>query len=496
MTNEACARAKEVLERNRQSLFSLPNVIGSGVGKKQIAGIFQNTIGIVVFVSKKVTELAENERIHAFLEEIPTDVRVANFMPFNEMNKTQMQDRIPMDSPTPAGASDSIGVGPPPLVQVNPPLSSYGSIGLILEIAGVEGATPQATSACALTAFHVLCVGPANNVAGAGQHEQGTYDAYQPASIEGGESEGRVYEWFNPYLSPSGIYDLKMDVATAILPGLAKSEYRTNYITGVGIMTNAVPLELNQTVRLKGYYGSGSGDVTAVCCTLLLPLTPSLGYTIVHNLFEISAENSSVGPGDSGGAIYTPMGEFIGIINGGSPDNKSILGTDYGSIANAIPSASTTFKKLAQRYTILMKAQSPDGAPLVLSPDPTDSIGGILTVQKWSQNEALQQWFLSFCPAQNAFVIINALTGQMIQTASNEKMSAVTMADYKGDKNISNLQSWTINPWLGGYFGVRPAASSDLNLNAEGDSWNSGTPIILYPWEGSLQNMMWIFNPL
>lgn len=42
---------------------------------------------------------------------------------------------------------------------------------------------------------------------------------------------------------------------------------------------------------------------------------------------------------------------------------------------------------------------------------------------------------------------------------------------------------------------VRTIANDDLNLNAKGDDWKPGTPIIVWKWDGG-QNEVWTFKPI
>lgn len=141
--------------------------------------------------------------------------------------------------------------------------------------------------------------------------------------------------------------------------------------------------------------------------------------------------------------------------------------------------------------------------PLVLSPDPASPIDGGLQAVTNDPNNLLQHWCLPYCPTtQNqeyGFAIMNRITGQIIQASSDNKNSAVELVDYPGAENLTNLNTWTIQESsnVGGcYFAIRPSADSDLNLNAKGSTWPSGTSIILYPWDGSKNNMSWQFSPV
>ena len=69
---------KASLERHKQELLQLPNVLGVGVGPKVVAGDPTDQMAIKVFVSRKVPveELKPDECVPASLDGFPTDVEV------------------------------------------------------------------------------------------------------------------------------------------------------------------------------------------------------------------------------------------------------------------------------------------------------------------------------------------------------------------------------------------------------------------------------------
>jgi hypothetical protein len=66
----------DIQRRAEQSLLSLPNVVGVGVGRKAVAGFDTNEPCLVALVSRKlqVTQLGEADRIPEFVEYCKTDV--------------------------------------------------------------------------------------------------------------------------------------------------------------------------------------------------------------------------------------------------------------------------------------------------------------------------------------------------------------------------------------------------------------------------------------
>ena len=69
---------KDVKNRHRDYLMSLPNVVSLGVGPKMVERVSTETTAIKVYVSRKVplSDLAQNERIPEQIEGFQTDVEV------------------------------------------------------------------------------------------------------------------------------------------------------------------------------------------------------------------------------------------------------------------------------------------------------------------------------------------------------------------------------------------------------------------------------------
>ena len=69
---------KDVKNRNRDLLMSLPNVVSLGIGPKIVKSVATETIAIKVFVSRKVhkSNLSKDERVPKQIEGFQTDVEV------------------------------------------------------------------------------------------------------------------------------------------------------------------------------------------------------------------------------------------------------------------------------------------------------------------------------------------------------------------------------------------------------------------------------------
>lgn len=71
-------RAKEILAAHREMLMGKANVVGVGVGLKQVGEKYTATIALIVLVTHKVPadELADGDLIPEEIEGIPVDVQV------------------------------------------------------------------------------------------------------------------------------------------------------------------------------------------------------------------------------------------------------------------------------------------------------------------------------------------------------------------------------------------------------------------------------------
>lgn len=75
--NEAIEQAKEVKAKYQEQLLALPNVVGVGVGLKEVRGDFTDQIAVIVNVSKKIpsVDLPPDAVVPPELEGVATDVQ-------------------------------------------------------------------------------------------------------------------------------------------------------------------------------------------------------------------------------------------------------------------------------------------------------------------------------------------------------------------------------------------------------------------------------------
>ena len=104
-----------------------------------------------------------------------------------------------------------------------------------------------------------------------------------------------------------------------------------------------------------------------------------------------------------------------------------------------------------------------------------------------------QLWGLSFVPSMGGFAMLNKATNQYAKAVSNSNSAAVIGVPLRPDDPLGDpLATWTLSgaekP------AVRPVKNSDLNLNARGEKWGPGTPIIIHSWDGGDPNERWSFT--
>jgi hypothetical protein len=70
-------RAKEILAVHREYLMTKANVVGVGVGLKQVQERYTQSVALIVLVTRKVPkdDLAADDRIPEEIEGIPVDVQ-------------------------------------------------------------------------------------------------------------------------------------------------------------------------------------------------------------------------------------------------------------------------------------------------------------------------------------------------------------------------------------------------------------------------------------
>lgn len=73
----AMEQVRAVIQTHRDHLLNLPNVVGLGVGLRQTAGEWTDTVVLAVMVTQKMPleSLADEQRIPSEIDGIPVDVQ-------------------------------------------------------------------------------------------------------------------------------------------------------------------------------------------------------------------------------------------------------------------------------------------------------------------------------------------------------------------------------------------------------------------------------------
>ena len=76
-SEDAFTRAKAIKDEYQEHLLSMPNVVGLGIGLRQVGGQHTDQVCLVVMVNRKLSpaQLAPEEMIPAELGGVPVDVQ-------------------------------------------------------------------------------------------------------------------------------------------------------------------------------------------------------------------------------------------------------------------------------------------------------------------------------------------------------------------------------------------------------------------------------------
>ena len=130
------------------------------------------------------------------------------------------------------------------------------------------------------------------------------------------------------------------------------------------------------------------------------------------------------------------------------------------------------------------------GTGLALSVDPGNpQPGGQLFLDESDFGEEYQAWQLLFSPWTQGSILFNPKTGLCAAPTSLDNGAPVVLFDVPGNVMVDAAHTWQV---VGdGPFVLRMVANDDRNLNAQGNSWSPGTPIIVYDWGGGQPNEVW-----
>ncbi len=76
-SHSAFQRASEVKDRYEQTLLSKANVVGVGVGIRQLDGVYTGEVALIVMVREKLpkTQIREEDLVPTEIDGVPVDVQ-------------------------------------------------------------------------------------------------------------------------------------------------------------------------------------------------------------------------------------------------------------------------------------------------------------------------------------------------------------------------------------------------------------------------------------
>jgi hypothetical protein len=121
--------------------------------------------------------------------------------------------------------------------------------------------------------------------------------------------------------------------------------------------------------------------------------------------------------------------------------------------------------------------------------------GSQLILANVDPDSDLQLWEVSFYRSQwnVGVVLINKHTGFMAAPESLDQGARVIQ--FHIDLSIDDRHAWQTNV-AGEFHTIMALLSDEMCLNAEGDSWSAGTPIITWDWSQGQPNELWMLTPV
>jgi len=310
-------RLKEIKKRHRDSLFSLPNVNGVGIGLKEVNGERTDEIAIRVYVVKKVTRarLKEGELVPSEIEGIITDVI--------EIGETRLLAHLDRERPVKGGArigrcDGEVGAG------------TMG--GACFYDNGDNTRVLLTNNHCLTYVFdgHLNIYAPGDPIA-------------QPAPAEGGSCPGDKFATIKRIIPLfAEPFPNLVDAGTAEIvgpPDEPTTEYASDEIHDVGIPVgyrDLTPDDIGVTRVQKS--GSTTGLTSGSVIDIAFDITTSNPYGGPDYLLEdqiLTAGMISAG-GDSGSLVLDLDKNIVGLLWGAGPDGILAYASPIGAVLSEL----------------------------------------------------------------------------------------------------------------------------------------------------------------
>ena len=300
------AMVQEVKEAREGELLRLPNVVGLGVGYKQVGGARTDELAVIVYVERKAASgsLGDAERAPGVLA-VPTQARVVPRVPQEPLRTLSLPDiRVPTDVQEVGRVEAQTFVD-----RVRPVKPGY-SISHFEVTAGTFGCLVRDVAPphdiYILSNNHVLAN---SNVAAPGDA------VFQPGPFDGGKVEDTVAHLsrFVPiFLDDPERYNL----VDAALAKPLDMRLVTSSIVGLGTPRGTKEAALDMLVTKSGRTTQNTtGTVTGIDVTISVNYGAGVGY--FRNQILTTAMSQG---GDSGSLLLSPELEATGLLFAGSEE--------------------------------------------------------------------------------------------------------------------------------------------------------------------------------
>ncbi len=314
-------KVQKALKKKKKQLLKLPNVVGVGVGFKQVGGVTTGQPAVVVLVEKKVpaAQLLPNQMVPQTVDDVATDVI--------QVGKLRFLDQLMQPAPPPVGASPTglelQKADPRRTVKVRPAQPGV-SIAHYKVTAGTFGAVVvdrRSRQPLILSNNHVL----ANSTNGRDRLAKKGDAILQPGPYDGGSLADAIatLERFVPIRAKklrrfSALGTNKENLVDAAVGRPLSPDLITAPIMDIGPVKGIAEASIGMNVRKSGRTtGLTQGKVLAIGATVNVAYGFDREATFAG---QIVAGPMSAG-GDSGSLVVDEANRAVGLLFAGSEES-------------------------------------------------------------------------------------------------------------------------------------------------------------------------------